>query len=363
MTGDASRRPAILAADGGNSKADLALVADDGTLLAALRAPTISHQAVGLDAGMRTLRESAARLAELAGSAAGRPSAADRGGAAIAEAGVFALAGADFPEDVRLLRRAIEATGLTSSTEVLNDTFGALRAGTQRPWGVALICGQGINAAAIAPNGRRARFDSVGEYTGDWGGARSLGDAALAAAVRAGDGRGRPTILARLVPAHFGMKSAAALSKALYLGRVPGYRLAELSPLVFWTASQGDDVARSILDHLADELAKMAGALIRRLRLTRLDPEVVLAGGVFRNRDESFFARLEHGIRSAAPAARPVRLDAPPVLGAALLGLDRRSPSGFTDAAVAARLRAELIAWDAAARREGERPGEPPGTA
>jgi N-acetylglucosamine kinase-like BadF-type ATPase len=345
VTGSAAARAAILAVDGGNSKADLALVAADGTLLAALRAPSISHQAVGLEAGMRTLVESAERL--LDGQTA-KP---------IAEAGVFALAGADFSEDVRLLQRAIEATALTRSTEVLNDTFGALRAGTERPWGVVLICGQGINAAAIAPNGRRARFDGVGEFSGDWGGAGTLGHEALAAAVRSADGRGRATSLERLVPAHFGVATAAALSKALYLERIPGYRLAELAPLVFWAAGQGDDVARSILDRLADELALMAGALMRRLRMTRLDPEVVLAGGVFRTRDEPFFARLEHGIRSTAAAARPIRLEAPPVLGAALLGLDERSPSGFTDPAVAARLRSKLVAWDASARREGSQPG------
>ena len=360
----------MLAVDGGNSKADLALVAADGRLLAALRAPTISHQAVGLEAGMRTLRESVARLAGQGSagragqsdarraqqSEARRAQQSEASAGAIAEAGVFALAGADFPEDVRILRKAIESTGVSGSTEVLNDAFGALRAGTERPWGIVLICGQGINAAGVAPNGRSARFDGVGEYSGDWGGAGTLGHEALSAAVRAADGRGRDTILARLVPAHFGVKTPAALSRALYLGRVPGHRLSELSPLVFWTASQGDDVARSILDRLADELSAMAGALIRRLRMSRLDPEVVLAGGVFRNRDEAFFARLEHGIRSAAPAARPVRLEAPPVLGAALLGLDRRSPTGFTDPAIAARLRAELVAWDAAARREGQAP-------
>ena len=47
---------AILAVDGGNSKADVALVAADGTLLAAIHGPTISHQQVGLAQGMANLR-------------------------------------------------------------------------------------------------------------------------------------------------------------------------------------------------------------------------------------------------------------------------------------------------------------------
>ena len=50
MTGDRPRA-AILAVDGGNSKTDVALVAADGTLLAALRGPTTSHQQVGLETG------------------------------------------------------------------------------------------------------------------------------------------------------------------------------------------------------------------------------------------------------------------------------------------------------------------------
>ena len=126
---------------------------------------------------------------------------------------------------------------------------------------------------------------------------------------------------------------------------------------MFWAAGQGDAVARSILDRLADELAGMAAALLRRLRMTRLDPEVVLAGGVFRARDDAFMGRLERGVHAAAPAARLVRLDAPPVLGSALLGLDRQAAGGFTDPVIAARLREALIAWDAAARREGDAAG------
>jgi hypothetical protein len=72
---------------------------------------------------------------------------------------------------------------------------------------------------------------------------------------------------------------------------------------------------------------------------------VVLAGGVFRARDASLEARIAAGIQAVAPAATIRRLDAPPVLGAALLGLDRlpgRSPSGR--AAAERRLRADVAA-------------------
>jgi N-acetylglucosamine kinase-like BadF-type ATPase len=332
-----SRGAAVLAVDGGNSKADLALVAADGTLLAAVRGPTISHQAVGLERGMANLVALAAEARSAASLDAAAPLATD---------GVFSLAGADFPEDVRLLRRAIEGTGLAGSTTVLNDTFGALRAGTHRPWGVALICGQGINAAAVAPNGRSARFDGVGEYSGDWGGGGGVGEAAIAAAVRGRDGRGPRTALERLVPAHFGVPSPPALTKAMYLQRIELRRASELAPLVFRAAAEGDAVARSIVDRLADELGGMARALIRRLRMGRLDPEVVLAGGVFRTKDRPFYERLERTIQDAAPAARLVRLAAPPVLGAALLGLDRLAPGGAVSPAMDARLRTALEGWD-----------------
>lgn len=327
--------PAVLAVDGGNSKAELALVGADGTLIAAVHGPSISHQAVGLEPGM-------ANLVHLAGHAAGRS--LER---PIADLGVYGLAGADYPEDVRLLQRSIEAQGLTNSTVVLNDTFAALRAGTHRPWGVVLICGHGINAAAVAPDGRSARFDGVGDYSGDWGGGGELGREALSAAVRARDGRGPRTPFERSVPAHFGVRSPAALTKALYLERIDGHRLSELAPLVFRTARGGDPVAQAIIDRLVDELAGMARALIRRLRLGRLDPEVVLAGGVFKTDDRSFFERLEAGILAAAPRATIRRLTAPPVLGAALVGLDRLAPDGATPPAVESRLRAALETWDA----------------
>ena len=329
---------ALLAVDGGNSKAELALVAANGRLLGAGRGPTISHQAVGLEAGMANLEALLARV-----SSAATIKARDR--QPIAELGLFCLAGADYPSDVRLLSRAIEGLGLARTVVVLNDTFAALRAGTHRPWGVALICGQGINGAAIAPDGRMARFDALGMISGDWGGARSVGEAGLAAAVRARDGRGPATTLEKLVPAHFKVRSTSALTRAFYVGRFPEDRVVELCPVVFRAAGDGDVVARGILIRLADELVAMAGALIRRLRMTDLDPEVVLGGGVFQATDPAFYARIEAGVKAVAPRASIVRLTAPPVLGAALLGLDRLSRDGAADPAAEARIRKAIEDW------------------
>jgi N-acetylglucosamine kinase-like BadF-type ATPase len=302
-------RPFVLAIDGGNSKTDVAAVDAHGALRAAVRGSTVSHQAVGLEEGM-------ARLSALAG----RVGVSSR---SPAEVGVFALAGADFPSDIRILERGIGALGIARDVVVVNDTLAALRAGSRRPWGVALICGQGVNGAGVAPDGRTARFDGVGDISGDWGGGGSLGMAAQAAAVRARDGRGPRTSLERLVPAHFGLGSPGTVVRALYEGRVEQVRLGELSPVVFTAAMEGDAVARGIVDRLADELGVMAAALIRRLRLGRLDPDVVLAGGVFGADDPAFYERLAALVLEAAPAARIVRLEAPPVLGSALLGLER----------------------------------------
>jgi N-acetylglucosamine kinase-like BadF-type ATPase len=138
----------------------------------------------------------------------------------------------------------------------------------------------------------------------------------------------------------------------MYAGRIAEDRVRELSPVVFAAAEAGDEAARRIVDRLADEIVAMAGAMLRRARLTRRDPDVVLAGGVFRTREPAFWHRIEAGVAAVAPAARLVRLSAPPVAGAALIGLDRLGGSP-APAAIAEAVRAAIRAWDADAARSG----------
>ncbi|MCD7439989.1 ATPase [Streptomyces lincolnensis] len=300
----------VLAVDAGNSKTDVAVVAADGTVLATARGGGFRPPAVGVEAAMDKVAEAVARAFAAAGvDSVGHVSAC--------------LANADFPVEEEQLAAALHARAWGASTEVRNDTFAVLRAGVTEPRGVAVVCGAGINCVGMRPDGRTARFPALGRVSGDWGGGWGLAEEALWHAARAEDGRGGPTALARTLPAHFGLPSMYALIEALHLGRVETARRHELTPVLFATAEDGDPVARALVDRLADEVVTMATVALTRLDLLDVQTPVLLGGGVLAARHP----RLDDGVRDLlavrAPKAVPEVVTARPVLGAALLGLDR----------------------------------------
>ncbi len=163
------------------------------------RGPLSSPHHIGLDGCLAVLED-------LLGDAMAEAGLAEQPVAAVAQ---VMLAGADLPDEEAALRAAVEARGWAARTAVGNDTFAILRAGSDRGWGVAVVCGAGINCVGVAPDGRTARFPALGPITGDWGGGLDVGMAALAAAARGEDGRGPRTSLERTVPAAFGLADSA----------------------------------------------------------------------------------------------------------------------------------------------------------
>src|SRR6266581_4123154 len=315
----------ILAVDGGASKVDVALLDVEGNVHATVRRRGRFDFGLGsngsLDGLVRAIKAAT--------------------GGHVARLGVYCLAGADIPLDDRRIATEVEGLGWSRKSIVRNDTFAVLRAGTDRTWGVAVVCGTGMNCAGVGPDGRYVRFPSFGELSGDRAhGGGWLGRAALGAAIRARDGRGPRTLLERSVPAHFGMARPTAVMEAIYVGRLPNDRLSELSPVALKTASGGDEVAQDLIDQMVQEIVVTANAAIRRLRLTKRDVHVVLGGGVLRAMDARLVEQITTGLRQVAPAAVIMQLEAPPVLGAALIGLDELGASE----AARTRLRKSLTA-------------------
>jgi N-acetylglucosamine kinase-like BadF-type ATPase len=328
-----SRRAAVLAVDGGGSKTDVALVTAKGDVLGAARGPSCSHELVGLGGVVGALRPTVDAALHEAGIAAGN--------GPVADVGAFALSGADMPADDRRLAHVLRGAGWTRTQLVRNDTYAVLRAGTDRGWGVGLVCGSGINCTGVGPDGRTVRFPAVGEFPGAADGGGWIGEMGLGAAVRGRDGRGSRTLLERTVPAHFGVHRPWSVLEGIREGVIARQRVVlELPPLVFDAAAQGDAVARSIVDALADEVVTMIVASLRRLRLLRAEVDVTLGGGVFRADDPEFVERIRAGVAAVAPHARVAVLGGPPVVGAALLGLDH---AGAREGA-ARRVREQLTA-------------------
>ncbi|MFF7276744.1 BadF/BadG/BcrA/BcrD ATPase family protein [Streptomyces griseorubiginosus] len=300
----------VLAVDAGNSKTDVVVVADDGSVLATARGGGFRPPVVGVETAVDTL--------------------ADAVGRAFAAAGVSSvehvsacLANADFPVEEERLAAALHARAWGGSVEVRNDTFAILRAGVTEPRGVAVVCGAGINCVGMRPDGRTARFPALGRISGDWGGGWGLAEEALWHAARAEDGRGPATDLARVLPAHFGLPSMYALIEALHLEDIAPVRRHELTPVLFATAAAGDPVARSLVDRLADEVVAMATVALTRLDLLDEETPVLLGGSVLAARHPQLDDRIGELLAEQAPKAVPRVVTASPVLGAALLGLDR----------------------------------------
>jgi N-acetylglucosamine kinase-like BadF-type ATPase len=312
-----TRRAAILAVDAGGSKIDVALLRRDGTVLGAARLQVSNHSGTGTGTEEHLLQVVDAVQA------AALDAGIDPSRLPVADLGIYCLAGADLPADDRRLSKWLGRRGLTATDVVRNDTFAVLRAGTERPWGIGVVCGYGTNCAGVAPDGRITRFPAVGTISGDWGGGADLGRAAIWYAIRAEDGRGSKTMLASTVPAFFGMRRPRQVLEGLYFGRLDEERIVGLAPIVFEAATAGDAIALGLVERQADEVAVMATTAMRRLRMTKLDPDVVLGGGIFRTRNASFFERIDASIHVVAPRANVHVLTDPPVVGAALLGLDR----------------------------------------
>lgn len=305
----------LFAVDGGNAKTDLALFDRDGNVLALVRGPGSSPHEHGVDGALD-------RIEELV---------IESGADGPVEYAELLLAGVDFPAEVLILQARAQERGWADRVEVANDTFAVLRTGTDRGWGVAVVCGAGMNCLGLGPDGREARFPALGQITGDWGGGQDVGTAAVWAAARSEDGRGTKTSLELLVPRYFGLATPLELAQAVHAGAIASRRFSELAPLVL-AESAHDEVAEGIVRRLAAEVVTFVRVALDRIAPVPEPPDVVLGGGVLQSGNELLLRAIDEGLEQVDVPHTLIVVDAPPVVGAALRALDAlgADPSAHT---------------------------------
>jgi N-acetylglucosamine kinase-like BadF-type ATPase len=293
----------FLGIDGGGTHTTAWLADENFSVLARVQAGPSNPVKVGLASAQRelsrayrsALRDARARSARLDAVCAGLAG----GDSAPVQRGML-----------RWMRKAIPARSHLMTT----DAAITLAAALGRSQGIIVIAGTGSIAFGRDRQGGILRVGGWGSQFDDAGSGYDMGREAIAAALRAHDGRGQTTSLTQ------------ALCRELHLGKITEAvpmqltpkNIAALFPLVQQEARAGDAIALRLCHEAAEDLAKLATTIITRLRWKRRAIPVVCSGGVFRSSHliRQAFTRRVH---RHAPRAQVSLLEREPVEGALLL--------------------------------------------
>jgi len=230
------------------------------------------------------------------------------------------IAGVDRDDEARTVGAIMRRIGHKSRVLVVNDALVALVAGAGDAPGIVIIAGTGSIAYGRNAAGEAARAGGWGHMIGDEGSGYWIGREALAAVMRAADGRGPATALTSDILAHFTVEDVSRLPRIVYDREMPRVSVAALGPIVQRVADQGDAVATRILERAAEELVLAAQSVASRLEMRGDEFTFYLAGGAFRVvpwlADE-----LSRRLVEVAPRGQVQVLDDEPAVGAVWLAL------------------------------------------
>lgn len=305
----------FLGIDVGSSKTH-ALIADQtGLCLGFGTAGKGNHETVGYPGLTAVLVQSFNQASQQAGIGPGE----------IAGAG-FGIAGYDWPSELEDHLECIRALGISCPVKVANDAMIGLVAGTTHGWGVNVTAGSGVNARGRGPDGREVRAIGYGSWVGEFGGGIEIVDKALQMVNYARMGRIPPTDLTQL----FLMMTGASDLDDMFEGITKHiYPMTSAMAIdIFRAAREGDPAAIETIRWAGEELGWLAIGMIRQLGLEGAEVEVVQSGSVF-NGGPMLTEPMKAVVQRHAPKARIIRLEAPPVVGAVLLGMEAAGVDGY----------------------------------
>ncbi len=298
-----------LGVDGGGTKTEAALIDETGRLVAE-----------SLGKASNPLRSSFAHAFTAIDDAVARALAA-AGVEAMDVRGVSAgLAGAGQPRVAKRVAAFLATRFRDAEIEALTDLEIALEVISSEGPAVVLIAGTGSAAFGRDGAGRTARAGGWGPWFSDEGSAFDIGRSALAAIARAHDASTPPGTFEHAVAASLGADDWEQVVD--HVCRRPLDRLPTVFPAVAGAADAGSETARAVLDQAVENLARLAGIVIRRLGLERAEFALGRVGGIF-GRSTYLDGRIEERLAGLAAGARLTPARFSPAVAAAQRALRR----------------------------------------
>jgi len=165
----------------------------------------------------------------------------------------------------RVAVRLRAALGGFRDIMIRNDAVAILEALSPREPAILIAAGTGTVTIGRAASGSIVRVDGWGPLAGDAGSGTWTGRRAIEAALRAHDGRARPSGFARAVLRAAGLANPEQDIRRLYAPGVRPQSMARLVPVVAQWARRGDPAARRLLGDAGRALAESALAARRKL--------------------------------------------------------------------------------------------------
>lgn len=297
-----------LGVDIGGSKSHAIITSEDGQILGFGKTGPGNHERVGFDGLASVLAIITDEALTQAGLSRGD----------IVGAG-FGMCGYDWESEKPPHLAAIATLGLNAPVELVNDAMIGLIAGASDGYGVCAVAGTSCNAWGRDAQGRQGHAIGMGQMFGEAGGSSELVYRARWAIGYAYTRRGPATRLTEAFMQEFGASNEEALIEG---ASEEHYEFGpHHAPLVFRVANEGDEVAQLLVRWAGTELGLMSLSVIRQLELQASSFEIVMAGSFYRG-SPMIAEALAAQVIPEAPGARLVRLNAHPVVGGALLGME-----------------------------------------
>ncbi len=298
-----------LGADLGATKTHTLIVDETGHALGFGESGPGNHETVGYDGMFAAMHAGMAQALRAAGLKKQD----------IAGAG-FGVAGYDWSSEVEATRSVIDRLGLQTPYKFVNDAVPGLIAGSEEGWGVVIVSGTGSNCRGWdREHKREGRVTGHGVLMGEGAGGSELVHRCMQIIGYSWTKRLPETALANAMVAQVGAKDLEDLLRGYTTDE---YRIgADAARIIFRVAEAGDPVARDLICWAGTELGELVNAVARQLEFENLAFDVVMTGSMFGG-GALLIEPMRATIHKATPKARLVKLTAPPVIGAVMLGME-----------------------------------------
>ena len=299
-----------LAIDQGGTKTAAILSDDDGHILGKGMGTGACHFFDGMPGAMAAVNDAAQAAFTQAGLSPKSLHAISAG-----------MAGANWPEEIVALENGLRSLFPVDSIRVYNDCLIAMRGGTPASCCAVLCAGTGLNAAARFHDEPPFVFNNYVENIDQ--GAKGLGSRALQAVFFSEIGALPPTVLTEMALRLFELEKVDELLLAWQRKQLRK-PIQDLSPLMFEAAKKSDAVALGIISQFGASISRYPVAAIQKHKAQNLKMDIVLSGGLFKNKGTSLVETISAEIHRVAPNARIIEAAYEPVVGAMLMALDSK---------------------------------------